>query len=110
MKKVIIGIILVLIVLFAYEYQKPIMTTVDATIQAIDCVNNPPSQLAIKPINYTLEDLQTVHTFIDAKSGYLNHVTNQREVSVTLVFKDKEPTVKMDAYSGKCIWVSGPLN
>jgi hypothetical protein len=110
MKKVIIGIILIFLVLFAYEYQKPFMTTGDATKQAIDCVNNPPRHLAIKPINYTLEDLQTVHTSIDAKSGYLNHLTNQREVSVTLVFKDAEPTVKMDAYSGKCIGVSGQLN
>jgi hypothetical protein len=109
-KKIILGIVIVLIVFFAFEYQKPVMITGNATVQALVCVNNPPKKLAINPINYTLKDLQTVHTSIDAKSGFFNQLTNQRELSVTLVFKETEATVKMNAYSGKCIGVTGPLN
>lgn len=110
MNKIILGIVIVLIVFFAFEYQKPVMTTGNATQKAIACVNNPPKNLAIEPINFTFDDLQTVHLSIDTKSGLFNQLTNHRELSVTLVFKGAEPTVKINAYNGKCIEVTGPLN
>lgn len=103
---------MVLIIFFAFEYQKPVMTTGKALNQAISCVNNPPKRLDIKPNNYTLKDLQNVIMRIDEKSGFFNQLTNQRELSVTLVFNNggEKPTVKMNAYSGKCIGVTGPLS
>ncbi|WP_214481950.1 hypothetical protein [Bacillus sp. SM2101] len=110
MKKIILWIVIVLIFFFALEYQKPVMTTYDAIKQAIACVSNPPERLAIKPVNYALKDLETVQTSINVKSGFFNQLTNQRDLSITLVFNGAEATVKMDAYSGKCIAVTGPLN
>lgn len=86
------------------------MTTEKAIKQAIECVNNPPKRLAINPYNHTVKDLQAVHTTIEAKSGFLSKLTNQRELSVTLVLNEMEPTVKMNAYSGKCLKVTGPYN
>lgn len=86
------------------------MTTGKAVKQAIACVNNPPKRLSVNPINYTLNDLQTYHSFIiEAKSGFFHQLTNQREMTITLVFESKEPTVTMNAYNGECIGISGPL-
>lgn len=111
MKKVILGIVIIIIIVFAYEYQKPVMTSVAITSNAMKCLNHPPKTLGIKPFNLTLSDIQSEHTSIEAKSGFLSNLTNQRELSVKMKFKGGvEPTVKMNAYSGKCIGVTGPLN
>ena len=110
MNKFIRGIVILLIIFFAYEYQKPVVTTNDAMKRAIECINNPPKHLAINPIDYTLKDIQAVHTSIDVKRGFLSQLTNQRELSVTLIFNEVEPTVNMNAYTGKCIRVTGPFN
>lgn len=111
MKKIILGMIALLIIFFVYEYQKPIMTTGEATKQALVCLNNPPKKLGIKPFNLNLSDIKSGQMSIDAKSGFFNNLTNKRELSVTLKFKGGlEPTFRMNAYNGECIEVTGPLN
>lgn len=111
LKKIILGIVIVLAVFFAYEYQKPIMTTGEATKHALTCLNNPPKKLGIKPFNRTINNIQTVQASLEPKSGFLSKLTNGREWRVTLIFKgSEEPTVTMNAYNGKCIGVSGPLS
>lgn len=88
------------------------MTTSEAAKQALVCLNNPPKKIGVKPFNLNLSDVLTWQISIDSKSGFFNNLTNKRQLSVTLKFKEggKEPTVRMNAYLGKYIDVSGPLN
>ncbi len=58
-----------------------------------------------------IEHIKSVTTSIDDKSGYFNEVTNKRELSVKFKFDGGgEPTVKMIAYNGKCLGITGPLH
>ncbi|WML45389.1 hypothetical protein [Neobacillus sp. PS3-40] len=111
LKKAVFGIFILLIIYFSYFYQKPMLTTGEATDYAVQCLNNPPKELGIKSFNLNLDDITSGNLFIDTKSGFFNKLTNQRELSVTLKTKiGREQTVRINAYSGKCIEVTGPLN
>ncbi|WP_409276181.1 hypothetical protein V1499_11365 [Neobacillus sp. SCS-31] len=111
LKKAFYLLLVLLIICFAYAYQKPIMTTLEATNNAVLCLNNPPKELGIKADDITFDDITQVMFSIYAKSGFLNRITNQRELSVTLKTSNgKQPTIRMDAYNGKCLGVTGPLN
>ncbi|MEH6996489.1 hypothetical protein V7075_27925 [Neobacillus drentensis] len=97
--------------LFCICIPKPILTTGEATDYAVLCLNVPPKELVIKAVDINLDDITLVKLSIDTKSGFFNQFTNQRELSVTLKTKNgEEPTVRMDAYNGKCLEVTGPLN
>lgn len=111
LKKAVFGILVFLILCFAYVYQKPILTTVEATDYSVLCLNVPPKELGIKAFDINFDDITLEKLSIDKKSGFFNRFTNQREVSVTLkTINGEEPTVRMDAYNGKCLEVTGPLN
>ncbi|MDR7080676.1 hypothetical protein J2Y03_005767 [Neobacillus niacini] len=110
-KKEVFCILVFLIIWFAYVYQKPIMTTEKATGYAVLCLNVPPKELGIKAVDINFDDIIMEKLSIDTKNGFFNQFTNQRELSVTLKTKNgEEPTVRMDAYNGKCLEVTGPLN
>lgn len=111
LKKEVFCILVFLIIWIAYVYQKPILTTDEATGYAVLCLNVPPKKLGIKAVDINFQDITLEKLSIDTKSGYFNQFTNQRELSVTLKTKNgEEPTVRMDAYNGKCLEVTGPLN
>jgi hypothetical protein len=111
LKKAVFGILVFLIICFAYVYQKPILTTGEATDYSVLCLNAPPKELGIKAVNINFDDITLEKFSIDKKSGFFNQFTNQRELSVTLKTRNgEEPTVRMDAYNGKCLEVTGPLN
>ncbi|WP_312476169.1 hypothetical protein [Neobacillus sp.] len=110
MKKEVFRILVILINCFAYAYQKPIMTTGKATDYAFLCLNFPPKELGIKAVDINFFDVKLEKLSIDTKSGFFNQFTNQRELRVTLKTKNgEEPTIRMDAYNGKCLEVTGPL-
>ncbi|CEG27171.1 hypothetical protein [Bacillus sp. B-jedd] len=111
LKKSVFQISVFLLVCFAYVYQKPILTTEKAIDSAVLCLNVPPKELGIVAVDINFDDISLEKLSIDTKSGFFNQITNQRELSVILKTKDgKEPTIRMDAYSGKCLEVTGPLN
>ena len=111
LKKTGFKIIVFLIICFAYEYQKPILTTVEATDYAVLCLNVPPKELGIKAVDINFDDITLKKLSIDTKSGFFNQYTNKRDLSITLkTINGEEPTVKINAYNGKCIEVTGPLN
>ncbi|MFZ7945981.1 hypothetical protein [Neobacillus sp. 19] len=110
MKKEGFLILVLLIIWIAYVYQKPRLTTDEATGYAILCLNVPPKKLGIKAVEIYFNDITLGKLSIDTKSGFFNQFTNQRELSVTLKTKNgEEPTVRMDAYNGKCLEVTDPL-
>jgi hypothetical protein len=110
MKKVVFRILVILIIGFAYAYQTPMLTTGKATDYAALCLEIPPKRLGIKAVDLNWHDIKPEKFSIDTKSGFYNQITNQREFSVTLKTKNGEVlTVRMDAYNGRCLEVTGPL-
>ena len=110
LKKAIFKILIFLIICFAYVYQKPILTTGEATDYAVLCLNVPPKELGIKALDINFDDITLEKLSIDSKNGFFDQFTNQRELSVTLKIKNgEEPPVRMDAYNGECLEVTGPL-
>lgn len=111
MKKKVYRILVVLIIWFAYEYQKPVLTTEEATEDATICLLVPPKRLEIKPVEINWEDIAPVGFSIEEKSGFFNRIMNQREMRVTLKKKDgEEITVRIDAYDGRCLEVNSRIN
>ncbi|MBO0603116.1 hypothetical protein I2483_15720 [Sporosarcina sp. E16_3] len=111
LKKTVFKILVFVIICFAFEYQKPILTTGEAEGYAVLCLNVPPKELEIKAVNITFDDITLKKLSIDKKSGFFNQYTNKRDLSITLKTKNgEEPTVKINAYNGKCLGVTGPLN
>lgn len=52
-------------------------------------------------------DIKPEKFSIDKKSGFFNQITNQRELNITLKTKNEEElTVRMDAYTGRCLEVT----
>ena len=110
-KKSFFKILVFLVICFAFAYQKPILTTGEATDSAVLCLNVPPKELGIEAVDVNFDDIMLKNLSIDTKSGFFNQITNQRVLSVTLKTKNgDEPTIRMDAYNGKCLEVTGPLN
>ena len=110
-KKTVFIILIFLIIFFAYEYQKPILTNEEATNYAVLCLNVPPKDLGIKAVKINFDDITLKQLSIDTKNGFFYQYTNKRDLSLTLKTKNgEEPTVKINAYNGKCLEVTGPLN
>lgn len=87
------------------------MTTEEATNYAVLCLNVPPKELGIKADEINFDDITLKQLSIDTKNGFFNQYTNKRDLSLTLKTKNgEEPTVKINAYNGKCLEVIGPLN
>lgn len=99
MKKKVYRILVELIIWFTYEYQKPILTTEEATDDATLCLLIPPKRLEIKPLEINWDDITPVGFSIEEKRGFFNRIINQREMRVTLKTNDgEEITVRIDAY------------
>ncbi|RDI39124.1 hypothetical protein [Falsibacillus pallidus] len=112
MKKIIMGLVVILVILFAFEYQKPVMTSLEAEKKTIECIKHPPEEWQITPVDVSLDDLKSFYMIIKAKEGFFNQLTNQREMSVTADLKGKNPMtpmVQLDAYTGKCLRIIGPM-
>lgn len=87
------------------------MATEKATGYAALCLQNPPERLGIEAVDINWFDLKPEKFSIDKKNGFFYQITNQREFNVTLKTKNgEELTVRMDAYDGRCLEVTGPLN
>jgi hypothetical protein len=111
LKKEVFYILVLLIICFAYAYQKPLLTTGKATDYAALCLQSPPKRLGIRAVDINWNDITPEKFSIEKKSGFFNQITNQRELSVTLKTKNgEELTVRIDAYNGRCLEVTGPLN
>ena len=48
--------------------------------------------------------------FLNQKNGFWNKLTNKKQWEVTVKYNGIQPTVVIDAYTGKFIDLYGPLN
>lgn len=112
MKKYIFLLFIVIIIILVFQYQRPIMDSAEAIDYAVTCLSNPPEELGIFPYDIDLESmpLENIFTNLTEQEGFYNQFMNKRLWEVRLILNEEVPTVVMDAYSGKCISVYGPVN
>lgn len=112
MKRIMYGVLLVLGILFLYHYQKPILTTEEAVVQAYDHLKNPPQGAGIEEIQLELRNIpaDNIQLKLHSKEGFFNEWFNKKQWEVTIEYQSVEPTVVIDAYTGKLVEITGPLN
>ena len=112
MKRLLYTSIVLLLLFISFAYQKPILTTSEATKQAVSCLTEPSKakQLGIFPIKKEQKDLTDVHTRLIQEKEKFQWFTNQRKWEVVLRFNHTQTTVVINAYNGTCQEVYGPLN
>ncbi|RAZ81332.1 hypothetical protein [Planococcus halotolerans] len=114
MKKV-VSAVLIAIVLFAfYNYQKPMLSTEQAIVQAYGYLKNPPSGtgVSVQAIQVELDAVPTenITLALRQQEGFLNELFNDQQWEVTISYEDVIPTVVMDAVTGEVLDIRGPLN
>lgn len=109
MKKVLIGLICILIMVFLYMYQLPIISSGEAVTYAENILENPPEEWS-RSIKYNEGTWENINTNLIAKSGFFNKITNKREWEVTIKTVESEYTIVIDAYSGEFIDLFGAFN
>jgi hypothetical protein len=112
MKKIIYVVLLTMVLLFLYNYQKPILTTEEAVVQAYIHLKNPPKGVEIEKIEMELRDIpaSNIELKLHSKAGSFNEFFNRRQWEVTVAYRDLKPTIVMDASTGKLLEITGPLN
>lgn len=110
MKKIVLGLVAIILMTFLYLYQSPIMNTVEAIIKAEKHLQNPPEEWAKSIPNVDLKKvpIENVSAVLQQKGGFWNQLTNRMQWEVTIKYSGIQPTVVMDAYTGKFIDIYGP--
>jgi plasmid maintenance system killer protein len=88
------------------------MNTGEAITQAEKHLQHPPNEWKNSMTNIDLKKIppENISTALKQRTGFWSELTNKKQWEVTIKFKDTQPTVIMDDYSGKFIDLSGPLN
>ncbi len=110
MKKILLGLVVVLAMIFLYLYQLPTLMTIEAIYSAERYLQNPPKELS-KSISYLdLKEVpeENVSAVLNQRSGFWNQLTNRMQWEVTIKYNDIQPTVVIDANTGKYIDIYGP--
>ncbi|WP_431026716.1 PepSY domain-containing protein [Lysinibacillus sp. LZ02] len=109
MKKLLVGLICIMIMLFLYMYQFPIISSEEAIKYAENVLNNPPEEWQTS-IVYKGTSLENITTYLTEKSGFWNELTNQTQWEVTIKYNGGESTVVIDAYNGDFVDLYGSFN
>lgn len=114
MKKI-VSILLIAIVIFTfYNYQKPMVSTEEAVVQAYGHLKNPSSEagVSIEAIQVELNAIPSKNIRLELRQqeGFLNELLNQQQWEVPISYENVIPTVVMDAVTGKVLDITGPLN
>ncbi|WP_316569465.1 hypothetical protein [Neobacillus sp. YIM B06451] len=113
MKKVftLVGMI---IIIFLYLHQGNSLTTGEAIVRVMELSQDPPKEWrsSIHRHNSDLEEIPLEHIRVELqhREGFWNEFFNGKQWEVTIKFGSSEPTIVLDAATGECIGVYGPLN
>lgn len=88
------------------------MGTGEATIKAVEHLQNPPEESKVSIPYVELKDIppESINGHLKQRDGLLNKVMNRQQWEITINYQGIEPTVVMDAYNGKYIDMYGSLN
>ena len=108
---IVLAMVIAITILFAYQYQKPILTTQEAIVQAYEYLLSPPEGFGDDLIpKKDLEEMWPIHTSLTVRHGFYYKVVNRRSWEVTFRYDGKEPTVIIDAITGEYIMIYGPMS
>lgn len=108
---IVFGIVIVLVTLFAYQYQKPVLTTEEAIVQAYEYLLDPPEGYGDDLIpDKDLDEMWPINTRLTMQDGFYSEMVNRRSWEVTFRYDGKEPMVILDAITGEFIMIYGPMN
>ena len=112
MKKLFFGLVILMAIIFSYSYQQPIMNIGEAIASAEQHLQNPPKEWGETFSNVDWNDTpaENVSASLTQKDNLWNTLMNRMNWEVTIKNSGQEPTVVMDAYTGKFIEIYGPLN
>lgn len=112
LKKLLFGLVIIMAMIFLYSYQLPIMSTWEAIDSAEKHLQNPPKEWGKSFSDYDWNDtpLENVVVSLNQKNSFWSNLTNRMNWEVTIKNNGSEPTVVIDAYTGKLIDIYGPLN
>ncbi len=112
MKKIIFGLASIIVLIFIYHYQSPIMITGEAILQAEQHLQNPPKEWknSISYIDLKEVPPENITASLKQKRGFWSEMLNKRQWEVTITYNGTQPTVIMDANTGEFIDLYGPLN
>lgn len=113
MKKAILTLVVIMFMIFLYLHQGKTLTTGEAIVHAMEILQDPPKGWgsSIK-IDTELNELPSEHirTVLNPRQGFLNELFNRKQWEVTIIYGSNQPTIVMDAATGKFIDLYGPLN
>ncbi|MFD1031550.1 hypothetical protein [Metaplanococcus flavidus] len=114
MKKILFAVLMAIIIFALYSYQKPMLSTEEAIVQAYEHLRNPPSNLELNlaPIQIELDEIpaENISLSLRQQKGFLNQLFNHQQWEVTISYEDVIPTVVIDAVTGKILDITGPMN
>ena len=112
MKKIFLGLVAVMTMIFLYLYQAPIMSTGEAILSAEKHLQSPPEEWekSISYVDLKQIPIENVSAFLNQKTGFWNKLTNKKQWEVTVKYNGIQPTIVIDAYSGEFIDLYGSLN
>lgn len=112
MKKILVGLAVIVAMIILYQYKSPIMSTEEAIISIEKHLQNPPkeSRKAISYMDLKEIPIENISTVLNQKNGFLNELTNRKQWEVTVKYNGIEPTVVIDAHTGDLIDMYGPFN
>ena len=112
MKKILLGLVVVVAMSFLYIYQSPIISTNEAIVSAEKHLQDPLEGWRNPIANVDLKEIpiEDISVYLNRKNGFWNELTNRKQWEVTIKYNGSEPTVVINAYTGEFIDLYGPLN
>lgn len=112
LKKLLLGLVIIMAMIFLYSYQSPIMSTGEAIASAEKHLQNPPKEWekSFSSFDWNEIPLENISASLNQKNDFWSNLTNRMTWEVTIKNNGQEPTVVIDAYTGKFIDIYGPLN
>ncbi|WP_084243653.1 hypothetical protein [Planomicrobium okeanokoites] len=114
MKKAVSALLIAILLLTFYNYQKPMLSIEEAIVQAHGYLKNPSSEIgvSVQAIQVELDAVPTenITLALRQQEGFLNELFNHQQWEVTISYEDVIPTVVMDAVTGEVLDIRGPLN
>lgn len=114
MKKLFVGLFMIsiMIMIFLYSYQKPIISFEEAIAGAEKYLQNQEEEKSksLEKLDWNNTPSENISVSLNQKYGFWNEITNNVNWEVAIKYKGHEPTVIINAYTGKLIEIHGPLN
>lgn len=110
-KKIVATSIIVLLAVFLFFYQRPIMDETEVVLLAIEILENPPSELKIDRFNIeNIQDENIQIELVNRKDSFWDKLLNRQQWRVNINTENFGTSVYLDAYNGDFIDIQGQFS